>query len=148
MQMRVTMIFCWTKKNNIFYDNQKKPCTAGFFYIRMDLPANTPNRLTRLLAAVMVSGLIFAQQQVTGLVIDRSTSEPIEGVNITAEKTPRLIVRFSDQLLDLDKPVTITVNGEEKFNGTVKRSAREIIKSLHQRADPASVATASVTLKL
>jgi len=51
-------------KNNIFYDNQKKPCTAGFFYIRMDLPANRPNRLTRLLAAAMVSGLIFAQQQV------------------------------------------------------------------------------------
>ena len=71
-----------------------------------------------------------------------------QAINITAEKTPRLIVRFSDQLLDLDKPVTITVNGEEKFNGTVKRSAREIIKSLHQRADPASVATASVTLKL
>ena len=88
MQMRVTMIFCWTKKNNIFYDNQKKPCTAGFFYIRMDLPANRPNRLTRLLAAVMVSGLIFAQQQeVKGLFIDRSTSEPIEGVNITAEKS-------------------------------------------------------------
>ena len=71
-----------------------------------------------------------------------------QAINITAEKTPRLIVRFSDQLLDLDKPVMITVNGEEKFSGKVKRSAREIIKSLEQRADPASVATASVTLKL
>ena len=71
-----------------------------------------------------------------------------QAINITAEKTPRLVVRLSDQLLNLDKPVMITVNGEEKFSGKVKRSAREIIKSLEQRADPASVATASVTLKL
>ena len=44
--------------------------------------------------------------------------------------------------------MTISVNGEKKFSGTVKRSAREIINSLDQRADPASAATASVTLKL
>ena len=69
-------------------------------------------------------------------------------ITITAEKTERLAVRLSDQLIDLDKPVMITVNGEEVFSGKVKRSAREIIKSLDQRADSASVATASVTLKL
>ena len=87
MLMRVTMIFSWTKKNNQFYDNQKKPCTAGFFYIRVDQPANIPNRMILFLAAAMVSGSLFAQQQVTGLVMDSSTSEPIEGVNITAEKS-------------------------------------------------------------
>ena len=69
-------------------------------------------------------------------------------ITITAEKTERLAVRLSDQLINLDKPVMITVNGEEVFSGKVKRSAREIIKSLDQRADSASVATASVTLKL
>ena len=69
-------------------------------------------------------------------------------IAIEAENTPRLVVRLSDQLVDLDKPVTISVNGEKKFSGTVKRSAREIINSLDQRADPASAATASVTLKL
>ena len=69
-------------------------------------------------------------------------------INITAEKTPRLVVRLSDQLLSLDKPVMITVNGEEKFSGKVKRSAREIIKSLEQRGDLASIATATVTVKL
>jgi len=71
-----------------------------------------------------------------------------QSIEIAAENTPRLIVRLSDHLVDLDKPVTISVNGEEKFSGTVKRSAREIINSLDQRADPASAATASVTLKL
>ena len=71
-----------------------------------------------------------------------------QSIAIEAENTPRLVVRLSDQLVDLDKPVTISVNGEKKFSGTVKRSAREIINSLDQRADPASAATASVTLKL
>ena len=69
-------------------------------------------------------------------------------INITAEKTPRLVVRLSDQLLNLDKPIMITVNGEEKFSGKVKRSAREIIKSLEQRGDLASIATATVMVKL
>ena len=54
---------------------------------------------------------------------------------------------FADDA-SLDKPVTILVNGKEHFSERVKRSAREIIKSLNQRADPASVATASVSLKL
>ena len=71
-----------------------------------------------------------------------------QSINITAEKTPRLVVRLSDQLLNLDKPVMITVNGEEKFSGKVRRSAREIIKSLQQRGDPASASTANVMLKL
>ena len=71
-----------------------------------------------------------------------------QSIAIVAENIKHLVVRLSDRLLDLDKPVTILVNGNEHFSGTVKRSAREIIKSLDQRADPASVATASVPLKL
>jgi len=71
-----------------------------------------------------------------------------QSIAIVAENIKHLVVRLSDRLLDLDKPVTILVNGKEHFSGTVKRSAREIIKSLDQRADPASVATASVPLKL
>jgi len=69
-------------------------------------------------------------------------------IAITAENTKRLVVRLSDQLVNLDKPVSITVNGDEKFNGKLRRSVREIIRSLDQRGDPASAATASVTVKL
>ncbi|MDP6794741.1 MAG: transglutaminase domain-containing protein [Verrucomicrobiota bacterium] len=71
-----------------------------------------------------------------------------QSIAITAENTKRLVVRLSDKLVDLDKPVAISVNGKELFAEKVNRSAREIVKSLDQRADPASVATASVTLKL
>lgn len=69
-------------------------------------------------------------------------------IRINTEKVSNLTIRLSDHLVDLDKPVIISVNGQDKFNGKIKRSAREIIKSLEQRADPASVATSSVSLKL
>ena len=71
-----------------------------------------------------------------------------QSIAITAENTKRLVVRLSDQLVNLDKPVSITVNGEEKFSGKVRRLASEIIRSLDQRGDPASAATASVMVKL
>ena len=71
-----------------------------------------------------------------------------QAITITAENTKRLVVRLSDQFVNLDEPVSITVNGEEKFNGKVKRSVREIIKSLGQRGDPSSVAMASVKVNL
>jgi hypothetical protein len=69
-------------------------------------------------------------------------------IRINTEKVSHLIIRLSDHLLDLDKQIKISVNGQKKFSGKVKRSAREIIKSLDQRADPTSVATAIVSLKL
>ena len=69
-------------------------------------------------------------------------------ISIDTEKVSHLTIRFSDQLLDLDKEIKISVNGQKKFTGKVKRSVKEIITSLGQRADPKSVATASVSLKL
>ena len=69
-------------------------------------------------------------------------------ISIDTEKVSHLTIRLSDQLLDLNKEIKISVNGQKKFIGKVKRSVREIITSLGQRADPKSVATASVSLKL
>ena len=69
-------------------------------------------------------------------------------ISIDTEKVSHLTIRLSDQLLDLDKEIKISVNGQKKFTGKVKRSVKEIITSLGQRADPKSVATASVSLKL
>ena len=74
----------------------------------------------------------------------------VEGniIRIKTENVSQLIIRLSDHLVDLDKQIKISANGQDKFNGKISRSAREIIKSLDQRADPRSVATAVVPLKL
>jgi pimeloyl-ACP methyl ester carboxylesterase len=51
-------------------------------------------------------------------------------------------LRLSDELLNLDGPIKVLVSDKEVFNGKVTRSVDAIAKSLAERADPRSVATA------
>ena len=59
-----------------------------------------------------------------------------------------LTLRLSDRLVDLDRPVRVTVNGRVAFSGKVPRTAAAIVRSLNERADPASAATALLRLRL
>ncbi|WP_230770753.1 dienelactone hydrolase family protein [Sphingomonas sp. Leaf4] len=56
-------------------------------------------------------------------------------------------LRLSDRLLDLDRPVTVTIDGRRAFHGRVPRTARAMWLSLLDRADPASAASALLPLK-
>lgn len=58
----------------------------------------------------------------------------------------QLRLRLSDQLLDLDQPITVAVNDKPVFQGHVTRSVKAIYDSLQSRLDPASVATADLSL--
>ncbi|HAB17923.1 MAG TPA: transglutaminase domain-containing protein [Verrucomicrobiota bacterium] len=53
-------------------------------------------------------------------------------------------LRLSDQLIDLDQPLSVLVNGQEVFSGKVSRQATAILSSLTDRADISSTATALV----
>ena len=55
-------------------------------------------------------------------------------------------LRLSDHLLDLDQPVRVWINGQERFSGTVPRTTSAIVASLTERADAASASTASLAL--
>ena len=68
-------------------------------------------------------------------------------INVQAGGLNQLTLRLSDQLVDLDQPVVVTVNGKEQFNGRVQRTAKVIWESLQQRPDPGTVATGEVELK-
>ena len=57
-------------------------------------------------------------------------------------------LRLSDQLVDLDQPLEVTVNGKKTFSGSAKRTVKAIWTSLQQRMDPASAACAAVTIAL
>lgn len=59
-----------------------------------------------------------------------------------------LSVYLSDELLDLDQPVTITVDGAEVFQGTVPRSQAVLFESCQRFADPARLMPAKVTVNL
>ncbi len=54
----------------------------------------------------------------------------------------RLVLRLSDALLDLDRPVTVVANGRKVFSGRVTRTAAALAASLEERADPGSAASA------
>ncbi len=69
-------------------------------------------------------------------------------IEVADKGMDHLVLRLSDELLDLDRPVTVTVNGKEAFKGRVKRSAQAIWESLDQRLDPHCVSTGMLHLKL
>ena len=55
-------------------------------------------------------------------------------------------LRLSDELLDLDQEITVTRNGQQVFHGKVPRTVTAIYKSLCERLDPQSVASAHLDL--
>ena len=67
-------------------------------------------------------------------------------IRLTGDVPKQTIVRLSDQLLDLDRPVRVLVNDREVFNDSAKRDAEAIRESLRERADPSSAATARISL--
>jgi len=50
-------------------------------------------------------------------------------------------------LVDLDQPLKVLLNGKAVFEGKVPRQADAILKSLQQRADPRSAATALLEVR-
>lgn len=73
----------------------------------------------------------------------------VEGqtVRVDGDIIEGIQIRLSDHLLDMDQSVTIRVRGRDTFQGKIPRNAIAILKSLSERADPASAATAILTVK-
>ena len=75
-------------------------------------------------------------------------------VSITAEdkdgenaREIRLRIYLNEDLVDLDKEVTITINGKDGFKGVVKPSMEALIRSTAERGDPKQVFPAQVKLR-
>lgn len=69
-----------------------------------------------------------------------------QDIRIETKSVNALTLRLSDELLDLDRPVTVTVNGKRIFEGQVTRNAAAIAESLEERGDRESAATALLPL--
>lgn len=67
-------------------------------------------------------------------------------VDLEGDLYPKLCLRLSDHLLDLDQPIRVLANGRELFAGRVPRHAAAIQTSLIERADPPAAATALLCL--
>ncbi|WP_372806509.1 transglutaminase domain-containing protein [Pontiella sp.] len=82
----------------------------------------------------------------------------VKGAKIVAEVDGQILrlegdvpngtrVRLSEQLLDLDQPVRLSVNGTEVFNGPVNRDRAVMEASLRERLDPAAAAPAEIVVE-
>jgi len=69
-------------------------------------------------------------------------------VNIIAKHVEKLTVFLDDRMVDLDKPVSIYVNGELVFRGKVQRSLEALVESARMNRDPRLCYSASVTLRV
>ena len=65
-----------------------------------------------------------------------------------AEGVDALIVRLDDRLLDLDRPVRVTVGGQPRFEGMAPRLASTLAKTLAERDDPGLMYPAELTVPL
>lgn len=74
----------------------------------------------------------------------------VEGQTITIESddVSKVQLLLSDELLDLDQPVTIIANGEIVHEDVIPRTEQAIQRSLELRPDPAMIATATLTIEL
>jgi hypothetical protein len=63
-------------------------------------------------------------------------------IAIEAPASGQLVLRLSDDLLNLDKHVRVVAAGKTIFEGKVERSLATMLGSLQERPDSSSVATA------
>ncbi len=67
-------------------------------------------------------------------------------IAIKSVDVPKVTLRLSDVLLDLDQEIKVIWNDKQVFAGKVNRSAKAIEQSLGERADPFTIATALLSV--
>lgn len=74
----------------------------------------------------------------------------VDGQVVTIEESDvtQLIIRLRDDLLDLDRPVTVRFDGQTLFKGHAPRTSATIARTLEERDDPGLVWTAEIALEL
>jgi hypothetical protein len=78
---------------------------------------------------------------------DRVTAE-VRGSKVTvrADGPRSVVLRLADGLIDLDRPITVEVNGRKAFEGLVPRTAAVIVATTREREDPELAFPAEVTM--
>jgi hypothetical protein len=66
----------------------------------------------------------------------------------SAKGVERLIVRLSDAMVDLDKPIALVFGGRELFKGSAPRRIATLSKTLGERGDPAAIFGAEIEVQI
>jgi hypothetical protein len=69
-------------------------------------------------------------------------------VEVESNDVPRITVRFSDEMADLDQPITIASGLKTLFEGRVPRTIAMLSQTLAERGDQKAMFSGSVTVEL
>ncbi|MBL7222676.1 MAG: prolyl oligopeptidase family serine peptidase [Candidatus Brocadiae bacterium] len=87
---------------------------------------------------------IYLSEMKTSLGVVSAAVRPRNRIDITARHVVELTVSLDDRLVDLDKPVHITVNGKLAFSGKVLRSLEYLFETARLHGDPRLACSARV----
>lgn len=65
-------------------------------------------------------------------------------ITIESDQVSQVSVRLRDDLVDLDRPLTVEFNGTQVFDGKVERTILALDRTLRERDDPSAVYPAAV----
>ena len=107
-----------------------------------------PREVTRVPHAgiVPVSRRVFWLESDTRQGLLRAVVRPPDRIDVTAKWARTITLFLHDQLVDLDRPMTVTVNGAQAFQGSVKRSAVTALEEARHWGDERRIAAARLTL--
>ncbi len=69
-------------------------------------------------------------------------------IHITTEHIQRITILLNDHLVDLANPITITLNGIERFRGSIQPSLHTLLREARKRQDPKQLFTALISLSV
>ena len=85
-----------------------------------------------------------AAQNGTHVVAERNGNT----IAIESADVADLLLRCDDRMFDLDKPVTVTWDGDQVFHGRCRRSLRTLAKTLHELGDPEMIFASEIHISL
>jgi hypothetical protein len=86
------------------------------------------------------------EMKADSLVIAKRDGQTVEITS--AEKVGKLLIRFNDRMVDLDKQITVTHAGKTLFAGAPSRTIETLVKTLVGRGDPKLMFDAEVSIDL
>ena len=89
---------------------------------------------------------VYVDARIKGQTVDVKIQKEKEGKRVDANDVS-IRVYLNDKLLDLEKPVTVTCNGKQRFSGKLSRSVEVMMRSLAERGDPNYMFSAEVLIE-
>ncbi|MDE6377153.1 MAG: hypothetical protein K2K72_00235 [Duncaniella sp.] len=123
---------------NLYVDSRSNPDESVRTYYQMDIDGNNIDvKVDNVTYSVAKEDTRFGFS--IGMIFNKTYTPATSGV---------FTVYLNDQLVDMNRPVTLTVNGKEVFKGKPVNDLRNIVNSCARYFDPYRLYPAAITVDL